>query len=98
MKAAHGNVSRAGNGHGGCGRRLGETHRWKHRQGAPGRPHFSLLEAHGFDTQLVSARDVQHLPGRPKTDKTSLMRCGCARSLSGQMIRSSFVPCLAPAV
>jgi hypothetical protein len=28
-----------GNGHGGCGRRLGETHRWKHRQGAPGRPH-----------------------------------------------------------
>ena len=23
-----------GNGHGGCGRRLGETHRWKHRQGA----------------------------------------------------------------
>jgi hypothetical protein len=28
-----------GNGHGGCGRRLGETHRWKHRQDAPGRPH-----------------------------------------------------------
>jgi hypothetical protein len=28
-----------GNGHGGCGRRLGETHRWKHRQGAPSRPH-----------------------------------------------------------
>ena len=27
-----------GNGHGGCGRRLGETHRRKHRQGAPGRP------------------------------------------------------------
>jgi hypothetical protein len=30
-----------GNGHGGCGRRLGEIHRWKHRQGAPGRPHGS---------------------------------------------------------
>ncbi len=29
-----------GNAHGGCGRRLGETHRWKHRQGAPGRPHL----------------------------------------------------------
>src|SRR6187551_1811713 len=32
-----------GNGHGECGRRLGETHRWKHRQGAPGRPHGSVL-------------------------------------------------------
>ena len=34
-----------GNGHGGCGRRLGETHRWKHRQGAPGRPHGHLATA-----------------------------------------------------
>jgi hypothetical protein len=32
-----------GNGHGGCGRRLGETHRRKHRQGAPGRPHGPVL-------------------------------------------------------
>ena len=34
-----------GNGHGGCGRRLGETHRWKHRQGAPGRPHGCVPSA-----------------------------------------------------
>jgi hypothetical protein len=27
------------NRHAGFGRRFGETHRWKHRQGAPGRPH-----------------------------------------------------------
>lgn len=30
---------------------------------------FYLLEAAGFDTWLVNARDVTHLPGRPKTDK-----------------------------
>jgi hypothetical protein len=33
------------------------------------KPIFYLLEAHGFDTWLVNARDVKHLPGRPKTDK-----------------------------
>jgi len=27
-----------------------------------------LLEAHGFETWLVNARDVKHLPSRPKTD------------------------------
>lgn len=31
-----------GNGHAGCGRRFGETHRWKPRQGAPNRPHLVL--------------------------------------------------------
>jgi hypothetical protein len=32
-------------GHAGFGRRHGETHRWKHRQGAPCRPHtFRLLK------------------------------------------------------
>ena len=36
-----------GNGHAGCGRRLGETHRWKHRQGAPGRPHPSPNDLYG---------------------------------------------------
>ena len=30
--------------HGGCGRRLGETHRWKHRQGGPGRPHWRRFD------------------------------------------------------
>jgi transposase len=33
------------------------------------KPVFYLLEAHGFDTWLVNARDVKHLPGRPKTDE-----------------------------
>ncbi len=79
-----------GNGHGGCGRRLGETHRWKHRQGAPGRPHFYLLEAQGFDPWLVNAKDVKHLPGRPKTDKLdSVWLCKVAER---QMLRPSFVP------
>jgi transposase len=32
------------------------------------KPVFYLLEAHGFGTWLVNARDVKHLPGRPKTD------------------------------
>src|SRR5918995_3728966 len=30
---------------------------------------FYLLEAHGFEVWLVNARDVKHLPGRPKTDR-----------------------------
>ncbi|MFJ8473799.1 hypothetical protein ACIRD5_17905, partial [Kitasatospora sp. NPDC094011] len=32
-----------GDGHAGFGRRLGETHRWQHRQGAPSRPHTFRL-------------------------------------------------------
>ena len=79
-----------GNGHAGCGRRLGETHRWKHRKGAPGRPHFYLLEAAGFETWLVNAKDVKHLPGRPKTDKLdAVWLCKLAER---EMLRPSFVP------
>lgn len=33
------------------------------------KPVFYILEAAGFETWLVNARDVKHLPGRPKTDK-----------------------------
>jgi transposase len=33
------------------------------------KPVFYLLEAAGFDTWLVNAKDVKHLPGRPKTGK-----------------------------
>jgi hypothetical protein len=33
------------------------------------KPAFYILEAHGFETGLVNAKDVKHLPGRPKTDK-----------------------------
>jgi transposase len=32
------------------------------------KPVFYLLEAAGFEVWLVNARDVKHLPGRPKTD------------------------------
>lgn len=32
------------------------------------KPVFYLLEAHGLEPWLVNARDVKHLPGRPKTD------------------------------
>src|SRR4051812_39442486 len=30
---------------------------------------YYLLEAAGLDVQLVNARDVKNVPGRPKTDK-----------------------------
>src|SRR5207249_6887891 len=49
--------------------RAGETDRPRGRHRAPARPYFYLLEAHGFETWLVNARDVKHLPGRPKTDR-----------------------------
>ncbi len=32
------------------------------------KPAFYLLEAAGFKAWLVNAKDVKHLPGRPKTD------------------------------
>jgi len=51
---------------------------------------FYLLEAAGFDTWLVNAKDVKHLPGRPKTDKLDcIWLCKVAER---QMIRPSFVP------
>src|SRR5437773_1138656 len=49
-----------------------------------------LLEAHGFEVWLVNARDVKHLPGRPKTDKLdAVWLCKLAER---QMLRPSFVP------
>jgi transposase len=54
------------------------------------KPVFWVLEAHGFETWLVNARDVKHLPGRPKTDKLdAVWLCKVAER---QMIRPSFVP------
>jgi transposase len=54
------------------------------------KPAFYVLEAHGFQTWLVNARDVKHLPGRPKTDKLdAIWLCKVAER---QMIRPSFVP------
>src|SRR5690349_6561468 len=54
------------------------------------KPVFYLLEAAGFEVWLVNARDVKHLPGRPKTDKLdAVWLCKVAER---QMIRPSFVP------
>jgi transposase len=51
---------------------------------------FYLLEAHGFETWLVNARDVKHLPGRPKTD--TLDAVWLCKLAERQMLRPSFVP------
>jgi transposase len=54
------------------------------------KPVFYLLEAHGLDPWLVNARDVRHLPGRPKTDVLdAVWLCKVAER---QMLRPSFVP------
>jgi transposase len=54
------------------------------------KPIFYILEAAGFDTWLVNARDVKHLPGRPKTDRLDAVWLG--KVAERQMIRPSFVP------
>ena len=54
------------------------------------KPVFYLLEAHGLQPWLVNARDVKHLPGRPKTDVLdAVWLCKVAER---QMLRPSFVP------
>ena len=78
------------NGHVRFGGRTGETERPRGRHRAPARPYFYLLEARGFETWLVNARDVKHLPGRPKTDKLDAV--WLAKVAERQMIRPSFVP------
>jgi transposase len=53
------------------------------------RPPFYLLEG-SFQTWLVNAGDVKHLPGRPKTDRLdAIWLCKVAER---QMLRPSFVP------
>src|SRR3954469_7467067 len=51
------------------------------------KPPFYLLEAAGFETWLVNAKDVKHLPGRPKTDLLTELSAGffgwCVRWLIG---------------
>ena len=49
-----------------------------------------LLEARGLTVWLVNARDVKHLPGRPKTDKLDAVWL-CKLNEHG-MLRRSFVP------
>lgn len=51
---------------------------------------FYLLEARGLDVQLVNARDVKNVPGRPKTDK--LDSVWLAKLTEKGMLRPSFVP------
>jgi transposase len=54
------------------------------------KPVFYLLEAQQLDPWLVNAKDVKHLPGRPKTDKLdAVWLCKVAER---QMLRPSFVP------
>jgi transposase len=53
------------------------------------KPPFYLLEAVGFETWLVNAKDVKHLPGRPKSDTIdSVWLCKVAE----RQMRPSFVP------
>jgi transposase len=53
------------------------------------KPPFYLLEG-TFETWLVNAGDVRHLPGRPKTDRLdAVWLCKVAER---QMLRPSFVP------
>ena len=54
------------------------------------RPFVYLLEARGLVVWLGNARDVKHLPGRPKTDKLDAVWL-CKLNERG-MLRRSFVP------
>jgi transposase len=54
------------------------------------RPVVYLLEAQGLETWLVNAREVKHLPGRPKTDRLDAVWL-CKLAERG-MLRPSFVP------
>ncbi len=53
------------------------------------RPPFYVLEARGFEPWLVNAREVKHLPGRPKTDRIDAV--WLAKLAERQMLRPSFV-------
>lgn len=54
------------------------------------KPVYYLLEARGLNPKLVNARDVKHLPGRPKTDKLDAV--WLAKLAERGMLRASFVP------
>lgn len=51
---------------------------------------FYLLESAGLSVQLVNAREVKNVPGRPKTDK--LDSVWLAKLTERGMLRPSFVP------
>jgi transposase len=54
------------------------------------RSYFYLLEAAGLSVQLVNAREVKNVPGRPKTDKLDAV--WLAKLTERGMLRPSFVP------
>jgi transposase len=54
------------------------------------RPFFYLFEAAGLNVELVNARDVKNVPGRPKTDKLDAV--WLAKLAGWGMLRPSFVP------
>jgi transposase len=54
------------------------------------RPPFYLFEAHGLEPWLVNAKDVRHLPGRPKSDRLDAVWLW--EIAERQMLRPSFVP------
>jgi transposase len=51
---------------------------------------YYLLEAGGLPVQLVNARDVKNVPGRPKSDKIDAV--WLAKLTERGMLRASFVP------
>jgi transposase len=51
---------------------------------------YYLLEAAGLQVQLVNAREVRNVPGRPKTDKHDAV--WLAKLTEKGMLRASFVP------
>jgi len=51
---------------------------------------YYLLEDRGLDVQLVNARDVKNVPGRPKTDKLDAV--WLAKLTEKGLLRPSFVP------
>ena len=51
---------------------------------------YYLLEDQGLDVQLVNARDVNNVPGRPKTDKLDAV--WLAKLTEKGLLRPSFVP------
>jgi len=51
---------------------------------------YYLLEAAGLEVQLVNARDVKNVPGRPKTDKIDAV--WLAKLTEKGLLRPSFVP------
>jgi transposase len=71
-------------------RQLGVTRVVREATSEYWKPAFYLLEAHGFEVWLVNARDVKHLPGRPKTDRLDAV--WLAKVAERQLLRPSFVP------